>query len=76
MVPDISIHEKLALEHQHTLLCEAEHERRLTEVQPASPDSLQRLAGRLGRYLIMAGTRLQGASAARPALEHRIKSSS
>ena len=65
MVPDISTHEKFALEHRHTLLCEAEHERILAEVQNTPAHSLQRLARRLGRYLIVVGTRLQRPSAAR-----------
>lgn len=70
MVPDIYTHEKFALEHR--LLREAEHERIPAEVQNASPHSLQRPAGRPGKYLIVVGTRLQRGQA----VEYRIKSSS
>ena len=34
MVPNPYTREKLALEHRQTLLCEAEHERLLADVQP------------------------------------------
>jgi hypothetical protein len=61
MVPDIYSHEKLALEHRYTLLCEAERERMLA--MAGSPSrasySLHRLVGRLGIYLIALGTSLQ-----------------
>ena len=63
MIPDIFIHEQLAREHHQTLLREAEQKRLLAEVQHASPPSLQRLAARLGRYLMAVGTRLQRAPA-------------
>ena len=65
MVPNIFIHEQLAREHRHRLLCEAEQKRRLAEAQHAPPPSLHRLARRLGRYLIVVGTRLQRHSTAR-----------
>jgi hypothetical protein len=62
MVPDI--YDKLAHEHRQTLLREAEQARRLTKAQHAPPHhSLHRFAARLGRYLIVVGTRLQRASA-------------
>ena len=64
MIPNIYIHEHLAHEHRQTLLCEAEQERLLAEGQHAPPPSWHHLAGRLGRYLIVVGTRLQRASAA------------
>ena len=60
MVPDPYTREKLALEHRQTLLGEAEHERLLAEVETPLPHLWQRLAGRLGRYLTVLGTRLQG----------------
>ena len=70
MVPHI--YEQLAREHHQTLLREAEQQRRLAEVHDAlPPPSSHRLTARLGRYLIILGTRLQGArrssSAASPA---------
>ncbi len=63
MVPDI--YEKLAHEHRQTLLREAEQQRLLAGRQHTPPPSLQRLAARLGGYLIAAGTRLQRPSAMR-----------
>jgi hypothetical protein len=62
MIPDIN--EKLLHEHRQSMLREAEQARRLAEAQhvPSRP-ALQRIAARLGRYLIVAGTRLQRASA-------------
>ena len=61
MVPDIYSHEKLVIEHRYTLLCEAERERMLAMAgSPARVSySLQRVAGRLGMYLIALGTSLQ-----------------
>ena len=47
MVPNI--YEKLAHEHHHTLLREAEHERRLAEVQNAPPPRQRLVAERLRR---------------------------
>lgn len=76
MVPDPSTREKLALEHRQTLLCEAEHERLLADVQNPLPQPWQRLAGRLGRYLIVLGTRLQRLEQGSRAIEYRIKPSS
>ena len=68
MIPDI--YEHLAHEHRQTLLREAEQERRLAEAQHAPPPhSSQHLAARLGRYLIVVGTRLQRASQATQAVE-------
>ena len=64
MVPNIFILEHLAREHRQDLLREAERERRLAERQHTPPPhSLHRLAARLGRYLIVVGTRLQRAQA-------------
>jgi hypothetical protein len=42
------------LEHRHTLLCEAEHERMLAVVNSPKyvPGRLQRFAGKLGMILI------------------------
>jgi hypothetical protein len=42
MVPDISTREQLALEHRHTLLCEAEQERILAEGQNVFPHNESR----------------------------------
>jgi hypothetical protein len=64
MVPDI--YDKLLREHRQSLLREAEQVRRLAEAQHAtSRPAFQRLAARLGRYLIVAGTRLQRVPAER-----------
>jgi hypothetical protein len=64
MVPNIYIHEQLVREHHQTLLREAERARRLAEAQHAPPlHWLRHHAARLGRYLIVAGTRLQRAQA-------------
>jgi hypothetical protein len=64
MIPDI--YDKLLHEHRQSLLREAEQARRLAEAHHASSaHTLQRLAARLGRYLIVTGTRLQRASAER-----------
>ncbi len=73
MVPDPYTHDKLALEHRQTLLCEAEHERLLADVQTPLPHPWQRLAGRLGRYLTVLGTRLQRFEQGSRAVEYRIK---
>jgi len=61
VIPDISTLERLACEHRHTLLCEAEQERKLAmAVSPKHASHvLQRLAGKLGVYLIALGTRLK-----------------
>ncbi len=76
MVPDPYTHDKLALEHRQTLLSEAEHERLLAEVQNPLPHPWQRLAGRLGRYLTVLGTRLQQFEQGSRAVEYRIKPNS
>jgi len=76
MVPDPYTREKLALEHRHQLLREAEHERRLADLQNPLPHPWQRLAGRLGRYLMVLGTRLQRFEQGGRAVEYRIKSNS
>jgi hypothetical protein len=58
MFPDRYTTEKMAHEHRQTLLREAEHERMLATVD--SPKHvLQGFAGKLGRYLLMLGTKLQ-----------------
>lgn len=61
MIPDISTLDGLACEHRHTLLCEAEQERKLAmAVAPKhASHALQRLAGTLGGYLIALGIRLK-----------------
>ena len=64
MIPDT--YDKLLHEHRQSLLREAEQAQRLAEAQHAtSRPALQRIAARLGRYLIVTGTRLQRASAER-----------
>ena len=54
MIPDPYMRE-----HRHTLLREAEHERMLLNVPEHSSHPLQRLAGRLGVYLIALGMKLK-----------------
>ena len=76
MVPDPYTHEKLALEHRQTLFHEAAQERLLANVQTPLPHRWQRLAGRLGRYLTVLGTRLQRFEQGARAVEYHIKSSS
>ena len=53
MIPDMYTHEKLALEHRHQLLREAEHERMLA--MPDTPKhashAQQRFADKLGMFL-------------------------
>jgi hypothetical protein len=69
LVPDTYTREKLALEHRHQLLHEAEQERKLAGVQNAFSHSiLLSLVGRLG---IALGTRLQRREQGNQALEHR-----
>jgi len=58
MIPGGYTTEKMAGEHRQTLLREAEHERMLATFD--SPKyGLQGFAGKLGRYLLMLGTKLQ-----------------
>jgi hypothetical protein len=64
MVPDI--YEKLLHERRQTWLHEAEQTRRLVEAQHTPLlYSLHGVARRLGRYLIVTGTRLQRVSVER-----------
>jgi len=58
MIPDRYTTEKMAHEHRQILLREAEHERMLAIVDPPK-HVLQGFAGKLGRYLLLLGTRLQ-----------------
>ena len=58
MIPDRYTIEKIAHEHRQTLLREAEQERMLVIVDPPK-HMLQSFAGKLGRYLLLLGTRLQ-----------------
>jgi hypothetical protein len=58
MIPDRYTIEKMAGEHRQSLLREAEHERMLAIVDPPK-HVLQGFAGKLGRYLLMLGTKLQ-----------------
>ncbi len=76
MGPDIFTREQLALEYRQALLCEAEHERMLAEVQNAAPHWLPRLAGRLGRSLIVLGARLHRFEQRGQVVEYCSKSSS
>lgn len=64
MIPDIHMLEKLSQEHRQSLLREAEQKRRLAEGQYEAPlHSSRRFAARLGKYLVLIGTRLQRAQA-------------
>jgi hypothetical protein len=58
MIPDRYTTEKMAHEHRQTLLREAEYERMLAIVDPPK-HVLQGFADKLGRYLLLLGTRLQ-----------------
>ncbi len=58
MYPDRYTTEKMAHEHRQTLLREAEHERMLATVDLPN-HVLQGFAGKLGRYLLTLGTKLQ-----------------
>jgi hypothetical protein len=61
MLPNRYIAEKLALEHRHQLLREAEHERALAMLDSPKHAShgLQGFAGKLGMFLIVLGTKLK-----------------
>ena len=64
MFPNINMYEQLAQEHLQDLLREAEQKRKATEARLAPPlYSSRRLTARLGKYLILVGTRLQRAQA-------------
>lgn len=58
MMPDRYTTEKMAHEHRQTLLREAEQERMLALVDPPQ-HVLQGFAAKLGRGLLMLGTKLQ-----------------
>jgi hypothetical protein len=59
MIPDPYTCEKLVLEHRHTLLGEAEHERMLLNVPEHFSPSLRRLVGKFGVYLIVLRMKLK-----------------
>lgn len=61
MIPDRYTLEKLALEHRHQLLREAEHERMLAMADSPKYASraLPRFAGKLGMFLLVLGTKLK-----------------
>jgi hypothetical protein len=64
MFPNINMYEQLAQEHLQDLLREAEQKRKAAEGQHAPPlHSSRRLTAKLGKYLILVGTRLQRAQA-------------
>jgi hypothetical protein len=58
MIPDRYTTEHMAREHRQTLLREADQERMLAIADPPK-HLLQSIAGTLGRYLLMLGTKLQ-----------------
>ena len=58
MIPDRYTVEKMAHTHRQTLLREADHERMLAIADPPQ-HLLQSFAGKLGRYLLALGTRLE-----------------
>ncbi len=58
MIPGGYTTEEMAHEHRQTLLREAEHERMLATFDSPNHE-LQGFAGKLGRYLLMLGTKLQ-----------------
>jgi len=61
MIPDMYIREKMALEHRHQLLREAEQERMLAVAGAPKYASLglPRFAGKLGMFLLVLGTKLK-----------------
>jgi hypothetical protein len=64
MNPNIDMLEQFTREHRQTLLREAEQKRKATEARQAPLlNSSRRLTARLGKYLILVGTRLQRAQA-------------
>ena len=64
MNPNIDMLEQFAREHRQSLLREAEQKRKATQGRQAPPlYSSRRLTARLGKYLILVGTRLQRAQA-------------
>ncbi len=76
MFPDIYTREKLALEHRRALLREAERERMLADSPTHTSHVMQRLARRLGMYLIALGTRLPRFEQRSQAVEHHTESGS
>lgn len=58
MIPNLYTIEKMVSVHRQSLLREAEHERMLAIVDPPTR-LLQGFAGKLGRSLLLLGTRLQ-----------------
>ena len=75
MVPDMYTREKLALEHRHRLLCEAQRERMLADASTQAAHILERLEQILG-LLIALGTRLQRFGQRGQAVEYQVESSS
>lgn len=61
MIPDYHTRDKLVIQHRQHLIQEAEHERRLAMINSPQRASraLPRLAGRLGIFLIVLGTKLK-----------------
>jgi len=61
MIPDMYTREKLALEHRHQLLREAEQERMLARADSPQHASrmLPRLGGKLRLFLLVLGTKLK-----------------
>jgi hypothetical protein len=73
MVPDIYTHEKLALQHRQTLLCEAKCERMLAGSSTQAAHILERLQRSLGLYLIALGTWLQRFGQREKAVEYQAE---
>jgi hypothetical protein len=61
MIPDYHTRDTLVIQHRQHLLQEAEHERRLAMIDSPQRASrgLPHLAGRLGTFLLVLGTRLK-----------------
>ncbi len=61
MIPDYHTRDTLATPHRQHLIQEAEHERMLAMIDSPQRASrgLPRLAGRLGMFLLMLGTKLK-----------------
>ena len=59
MVPSRYHQERLALEHQQSLLQEADHERKLASLPREQSSVMRSMVGKLGALLVLLGTRLQ-----------------
>jgi hypothetical protein len=61
MLPDYHTRDKLVIQHRQQLIQEAQHERMLSMIdsQQRTSRTLPRLAGKVGGFLLMLGTKLK-----------------